>query len=119
MPKIYICSPYRGDITHNTNEARRYCRAAIELGYQPIAPHLYYTQFLDDDDREERAMGLQFGLQDLDGCDELWAFPPERGISEGMRGEIDRALRLNIPVKWFSFGISDIDLRTLCRAVMA
>ena len=32
MKKVYICSPYRGDVETNVQNARKYCRAAVELG---------------------------------------------------------------------------------------
>lgn len=47
---VYICSPCRGDIEKNIEKAQRYCREAVELWDDviPIAPHVYFTQFLDD-----------------------------------------------------------------------
>lgn len=38
MKKVYICSPYRGDTETNVENARKYCRAAVELSCLPIAP---------------------------------------------------------------------------------
>jgi len=86
MKKIYICSPYRGDIEKNKRNARRYCLLALKQGHFPIAPHLIFTEFLDDDVPEEREMGLQLGLEMLDLCNEVWVFG--RQISEGMQQEI-------------------------------
>jgi len=47
MDKIFICSPYRGDEKKNLENVKRYCRDAAYDGI-PIAPHLYFTQFLDE-----------------------------------------------------------------------
>ena len=47
-PLVFICSPYAGDITHNVENARRYCRFAVAKGYIPIAPHLLFPQFMND-----------------------------------------------------------------------
>ena len=54
----YICSPYRGEVTENQRKACEYCRDAMKRGYTPIAPHLLFPQFLDDDVPEERQKAL-------------------------------------------------------------
>lgn len=58
---------------------------AYEKGYLPIAPHLLFPQFLDDEKEEERQAGIQMGLDLLLYCDEVWVFG---GITEGMLTEI-------------------------------
>ena len=100
MKLVYVCSPYRGNIEHNTARARRYCRFAITQKAVPIAPHILFTQFLDDDIPEERQIGLQQGLELLKHCDEIWVFG-ER-ISEGMQGEIAAAQQLGIPIHCYN-----------------
>ena len=60
-PIVYICSPFSGDVETNVANARRYSRYAVDKGYIPIAPHLLFPQFLDDDNPEERELGLFFG----------------------------------------------------------
>ena len=73
---IYVCSPLRGDIEQNLKNARIYCRN-IAKEYPdtiPLAPHLYCTQFLDDNHADERELGIAYGMQFLAICDELWAF---------------------------------------------
>ena len=57
-PIVYICSPYAGDIETNVEAARRYSRFAVDTGYLPIAPHLLFPQFMDDDNPEERELAL-------------------------------------------------------------
>ena len=73
-PLIFICSPYRGNIETNLENARRYCRFAIRRGGIPFTPHLLFTQFLDDSVAHEREPGLALGLSMLSICDELWVF---------------------------------------------
>ena len=53
-PIVYICSPFSGDVETNVANARRYSRYAVDKGYIPIAPHLLFPQFLDDENPEER-----------------------------------------------------------------
>lgn len=62
MKQIFICSQYRGDIEENKKNARRFARIAVLCGYCPIAPHLFYPQFLDDNDEEERLLGITTGV---------------------------------------------------------
>jgi hypothetical protein len=96
--KVYVVSPYAGDVTGNTEAARRYCRYVIAQGCMPIASHLLYPRILKDDDPAERELGLMFGLALLAMTDEVWVFS-ERGISEGMRQEIHEARRLKKTVR--------------------
>ena len=97
---VYICSPCRGDIEKNIEKAQRYCREAVELWDDviPIAPHVYFTQFLDDTKPEERAAGMDMGLSLLAMCDELWVYGIENP-SEGMRNEIEYAKQHQIPIR--------------------
>jgi hypothetical protein len=65
----------------------------------PIAPHIYFTQFLDEDSKRERAIGLKYGLELLWKCRELWVFGSK--ITDGMRAEIALAADLKIPIKYY------------------
>ena len=87
---IFISSPFAGNIPKNIGLARKYCRYAVDKGHTPVAPHLLYSQFLEE--KTERNLGLQMVLQLLIFCDELWAFGDP---SEGMKIEIDYAKRKN------------------------
>lgn len=96
--KVYICSPLRGDMEYNMAKAREYCRMVMkEENMIPVAPHISFTQFLDDTNTEDRELGIKAGLLLLSECDELWYFGTY--ITEGMRKEIDEAFRLGIPVR--------------------
>ena len=105
---VYICSPCRGDIEKNIEKAQRYCREAVELWDDviPIAPHVYFTQFLDDTKQEERAAGMDMGLSLLAMCDELWVYGIENP-SEGMRNEIEYAKQHQIPIRDEALPIGD------------
>lgn len=86
--KVFICSPYRGDVEGNIKKAAAYCRMACEKGYMPIAPHLFFTQFLDDDIEAERALGISMGMDLILLCEEVWVFGYP---TEGMAAEISFA----------------------------
>jgi len=93
--RVYICSPLRGDIEENILKACEYCREAYNAGLVSIAPHIYFTQFLDDDVPAERDFGLRAGLEALRLCDELWVYGEP---SEGMRAEIAKAESMGMPI---------------------
>lgn len=99
-PKVFISSPFAGDTKRNTENARRYCAFAVRSGYTPFAPHLFYPQFLSDDDAEERELGISMGLAFLDVCKECWVFGSV--ISSGMAAEIERARKRGIPIRYFN-----------------
>lgn len=95
---VFICSPYKGDIRVNTIRAKRYGRYAVTKKQVPIIPHLMYTQFLDEDNFDERAMGLEMGLILLSKCQEIWVFGSR--ISKGMEIEIEKAKEMKIPIRY-------------------
>lgn len=99
-PIVYICSPLAGDIEVNQAKARRYCRFAVANGYLPIAPHLYFPQFMDDNDSKERNLALFMDIILLSKCAELWVFGDT--ISKGMSIEIERAKRKFQPIRYFT-----------------
>lgn len=97
MKLVYIASPYAGDIPSNVERAKEYCKQALEQGVIPVAPHLLYPQFLEDNDPAERSLGLRAGLELLARCDEMWVFGGE--ISPGMSREIQFAQGRGIPIR--------------------
>ena len=99
MPLVYIASPFLGDAERNTLKAQGYCRFAVSKGCVPLAPHLHYPQFMDDEDKEQREQGLFFALVLLGKCDELWVFG---NISPGMAKEVSKAKRRGIPIIHFN-----------------
>jgi hypothetical protein len=97
---VFICSPFAGDLELNTIRARRYGRFAVTKNVVPIIPHLMYTQFLEENDPEERKLGMEMGLILLSKCQELWVFGRE--LSTGMAAEVRRAKKWNIPIRYFT-----------------
>ena len=98
MKKVYICSPCRGDYENNIQRATEYIRAAVEKGVIPVTPHIYLTQFMDDNVPEERELALKIGSELVLGCSELWAFGIDHP-SAGMAAEIELAKAHGIPVR--------------------
>mgnify|MGYP001025902646 FL=1 len=99
-PIVYICSPFSGDVEGNVANARRYSRFAVDKGYIPIAPHLLFPQFLDDNNPAERELGLFFGNALMSKCAEVWVFGSR--ISSGMEAEIERAKWKDYRLRYFT-----------------
>lgn len=79
----------------NLEKARRYCKLVIEEGHCPIAPHLIFPQFLNEEKAEDRALGITLGLTYILCSDELWYWDKP---SEGMQKEIQFAYKNGIEV---------------------
>ena len=104
-PRAYICSPLRDPskdgVLKNMRRAKAYMFYAMEvLGYTAFAPHAFLPAFLDDEIEQDRALALQFGLQVLKRCDEL--FVCGNSISPGMEGEIAEAAKRDITIRVFN-----------------
>jgi hypothetical protein len=92
MRLVIIESPYAGDIEANVTYARAAMWDCLERGEAPYASHLLYTQVgvLDDSDADQRARGIEAGLQWGKFADATVVYT-DRGISKGMQLGIDRA----------------------------
>ena len=111
MRRVFICSPYRGDVERNVKAARKHARMAAIIGYCPIAPHLLFQQFLNDRDPEERIMGITLGVEQMKMCDEVWVFGSR--ISNGMGFELEKAKELGIPVRLYDNDGNSINPATM------
>ncbi len=102
---VYICSPFRADTKEehrrNFDYTKGFAFFVCSQGKLPVAPHLMYPVFLDDDDIDEHCYGMLCALELLSRCDEVWV-AEDFGISQGMEYEIQTAKKLGIPVRYFS-----------------
>ena len=105
-PIVYICSPYAGNVEANVDAARRYNRFAVEQGYIPVAPHLLFPQFLNEESLKERQFGLFFGNALMSKCSEVWVFGDH--ISPGMEAEIRRARWKNYRLRYFTNNCEEV-----------
>lgn len=99
-PLVFICSPYAGNIERNTKQAQSYCRFAVSRNCIPIAPHLLFPQFMDENDPAQRSLGIFFGLVLQSKCKEVWVFG--RAITKGMAVEIGKARERGLPIRYFT-----------------
>lgn len=104
-PLVYICSPFSGDISGNIERAKKYSRYAVDSKAIPIAPHLLFPQFMDDD--AERELALFMDMVMLGKCEELWVFGET--VTEGMSAEIAKAKRKNMKIRYFTEDCEEAD----------
>ena len=85
MKIVFVCSLFQGK-QENIDKAKQYCKYVLERGYIPLAPHVYFSQFMDDRNPEDRRKALEMNKKLMEFCDELWVFGDE--MTEGMKEEI-------------------------------
>jgi len=116
-PFTFVCSRWkgadeRGELEHNRLVAIALCRFVVAEGRCPIAPHLYCTAFLNDNDPEERKQGIGIGHELMRRCSEI-IICPTFGISAGMRDEIQEAAISMLPMRIIDATIQGVGKVTL------
>lgn len=94
---VYITSPYTGNIKRNLAFAKAAGLLAVHEGCTPIITHLMYPAILDDNNPEERSLGMLMDMSLVKLCNELWCFDAN-GISKGMQAKMAFAKNNNIPI---------------------
>lgn len=94
MNLVILESPYAGEVSRNTDYARRCLRDCLLRGESPIASHLLYTQpnVLRDSVPAERKLGIEAGLAWLHVSD-YSVFYTDWGWSTGMLNALHLCLR--------------------------
>lgn len=105
-PLVYICSPFAGDEERNMEKARRYSRFAVRQACIPVAPHLLFSQFMDDSIPAERSISLFMGMVLLGKCEQVWVFGST--ISAGMAAEIEKAEKKTMPIRYFTEELEEV-----------
>jgi hypothetical protein len=72
----------------------------VEQGVIPIAPHLLFPQFMDDEDKAQRNLGIFFGLVLMGKCTEMWVFGTR--FSKGMQIEIAKAKKRGLQIRYYN-----------------
>ena len=92
---LYLIPPARGCGAEYPKSKGLLCVCGILRG-DPLAPHTIFTQYLDDEQPEQREQGLAMGRDLMWRCDDLWVVG--NTISSGMREEIELAKKLYMPI---------------------
>lgn len=111
MEKVFICSPMKGDVEKNLKLAKFAARVLINSGYIPVVPHLYFPQFLDDNDQYERIKGIKMGVELMKECDRMWIIGTT--ITNGMEYEINEAKKAKVPALLYDGKLRQIDPATI------
>lgn len=106
-PLIYICSPYSGNVDVNVKKAQRFCRFAIDKNCIPLAPHLFFPQFMDDENPHERKLAMFMDIVLMSKCTEVWVFGDT--LSSGMSMEIEKAKRKGQPIRYFTNELLEVE----------
>ena len=98
---VYVCSPLSAsswdDIKKNMQKASEYASLVrMELGCRAIAPHSFLPDYLDDNIPVEREAAIKIGLYLLEMSKAIVVCGDK--ITEGMKGEIEKAKEWGIPV---------------------
>lgn len=104
-PLVYVASAYSGDVITNIEKAS-VLRFSLEQGQIPLAPHLMFPLFMNDDNLAERELAIFMDVILLGKCDELWVFGDS--ISEGMAVEIEVAKKRRQPIRYFNSAMQEV-----------
>ena len=96
--RVYICAPYDGENTRSREKIWGYCLFARERTYAPIAPFLYYPQFMPEIYEKEMQLMRSLALRDLLTCEEIWVFGNK--VSPEMENEISCASSHGLNIRW-------------------
>ena len=80
---------------------------SLEQGQIPLAPHLLFPQFVNEDDPAERELAIFMDVILLGKCQELWVFGDS--ISEGMNTEIEVAKKRRQTIRYFNSACEEVD----------
>jgi hypothetical protein len=93
--RVFICSPFRGatpeEQADNVDTAKALLAHAVRNGRAPFAPHLLYPGALNDAVESERDQGINAGLNFLLTCEDIWWLDSPKGVTAGMRRELELA----------------------------
>ena len=98
---VYVCSPLSASswdgIRKNMQKASEYAGLVrMKLGCRAIAPHSFLPDYLDDNIPVEREAAIKIGLYLLQMSKAIVVCGDT--VTEGMKGEIEKAKEWGIPV---------------------
>lgn len=98
MKTVFIAHPISGNVKNNIKKVFDICHKIHTPEIIPVAPYLVSLQYLNDEIKEDRELGIEANLECFRRkyIDELWLFGNK--ISPGMIQEIKLALEFKIPI---------------------
>lgn len=102
MKLVIVESPYgapsQTERDYNTQYAYLACRDCLERGESAWGSHLIWPQFLDDNNPENRRVGIHAGLAWSRAAD-YHVFYTDRGWSSGMLAALDHCITNQRPLR--------------------
>ena len=98
MKLVIIESPFRGDVDRNLLYAFACVRDSIIRGESPYASHLVLPGALNDDDPDERMLGIRCGYEWWRAAS-LVAFYTDLGWSNGMLAAYAKARTTSMKIE--------------------
>ena len=117
MKRVILISPFGSRAGMVTPRAKAYSRAlhvayaemclrhSIEKGEAPIAGHLLYPRVLNDEDRNERTLGMLLG-QAWGKVAECAVVYTDHGISKGMAEDVEVLKKAGVSVEYRCLGLA-------------
>lgn len=87
MKLVIIESPYFGDTRQNELYGNYCMLDSLARGEAPFASHLLYTRMLDDNEQDQRVLGIACGLAWAERAD-LRVFYIDLGFTPGMEAAL-------------------------------
>ncbi len=97
MRRVILESPWRGDTEANRAYAIKAMIHSIGLLEAPFASHLLYTQFLNEENSKQSALGILLGFAWYKSAEACVVYT-DLGISSGMMLGIEEAEKYKLPV---------------------
>jgi hypothetical protein len=103
MRRVVVESPLAGktveDVSANFGYAKRAIADCFRRGEAPFASHLLYPGTLNDEDPDDRRLGMMAGFEWILAAEASVVYT-DRGVSSGMRAGIARAKKIHLPIEY-------------------
>lgn len=102
MPRVIIESPYRGENAEERQKNIKYLQLCLQdsvrRGEVPFASHGFFPLFLNEDNAQDRELGIKLGFAFWTEADKI-VFYTDRGISPGMEKALLKAFKMGKPIE--------------------
>lgn len=99
-PLVYLAAPYRArtpwEIEQNVQFAQRIGHFMMINGISPIVPHVMYGSYIGGAITEQRV--IETVKEIMRRCDAVYVAGMGWAVSAGIKGELEEAKRIKIPV---------------------
>ena len=98
LQRVYICAPFEGRNTRSQEKIWWYCHFAKDHNCIPVAPYLYFPEFMNEMIEKERKQMEHFALCNMQQAQEVWVFGDV--MTPAMKRELELANDLGINIRF-------------------